>query len=65
MSAHSHDESEAKMTTLSETDHFMIYTLEDTEGELTYNLELGNVTLHFFREEWDEFVRLVRAATKK
>ncbi len=64
MSAHPHND-EAKLTPLAETDNFMIYTLENPDGEVTYNLELGTVTLHFFKEEWDEFVKLVRTATKK
>ena len=31
------------------------------DGETTYHLELNNVTLHFFREEWDEFLELARS----
>jgi hypothetical protein len=53
-----------KTVTLAETDNYMIWTAEDSDGEMTYNLELGNVTLHFFKEEWEEFVRLVRSAGK-
>ena len=26
------------------------------------HIELGAVTLHFFREEWDEFLQLTKAA---
>jgi len=29
-------------------------------GETTYNVELNSVTLHFFKEEWDEFIQLVK-----
>jgi hypothetical protein len=26
---------------------------------MTYHLELGTVTVHFFREEWEEFLALM------
>ena len=29
------------------------------EGEITYHLEFGSVTVHFFEEEWEEFLELV------
>lgn len=61
---HNHSSDEVKTTTIAETDNFMIWTAEDGEGEATYNLELGNVTLHFFKEEWDEFLKLVRSIKK-
>jgi hypothetical protein len=44
---------------LSETENFSIWQAEEPDGETTYNLELGNVTVHFFREEWVEFLKLV------
>ena len=53
------DEKDANV--LSETDNFVIYTAEEFEGELTYHIELDKVTLHFFKEEFEEFVRLVKA----
>ncbi len=46
---------------LSETDNYVIYTAEEFEGETTYHVELDKVTLHFFKEEFEEFVRLVKA----
>lgn len=45
--------------TLAETDNFMAWQAEEPDGEVTYHLELNNVTLHFFKEEWDEFLQLV------
>jgi hypothetical protein len=44
---------------LSETENFSIWRAEEPDGETTYNLELGTVTVHFFREEWSEFLKLV------
>ncbi len=55
---------EIKTTTLAETDNYIAWRADEPDGESTYHLELGNVTLHFFREEWDELKRLVREASK-
>ena len=54
-------EPEIKTTIIAETQNYVIYTAVEPDGELTYNVELGTVTLHFFKEEWEEFLRLVRA----
>ena len=47
--------------TISETENYIAWRAEEPDGEVTYHLELNNVTLHFFREEWDEFLELVAA----
>ena len=44
---------------LSETETFSLWRAGDPDGETTYHLELGTVTVHFFREEWEEFLRLI------
>ena len=54
-------EPEIKTTITAETQNYVIYTAVEPDGEITYNVELGTVTLHFFKEEWEEFLRLVRA----
>ena len=54
------DPNDLETTTLAETSNFMAYQAEEPDGETTYHLELNNVTLHFFQEEWDEFIELVR-----
>lgn len=53
---------EPTVETLSETDNFEIWVAEEPDGETTFHVELGLVTLHFFREEWDEVVELIEAA---
>jgi hypothetical protein len=50
--------------TIAETNNFIAWSAEEPDGEITYHLELNNVTLHFFREEWNEFLQLVRGLTK-
>lgn len=44
---------------LAETEAFSIWRVEEPDGEHTYHLETGSVTVHFFAEEWDEFLALV------
>jgi hypothetical protein len=50
--------------TLAETNNYIAWRAEEPDGETTYHLELNNVTLHFFQEEWNEFLQLARALTK-
>ena len=45
---------------LSESENFSLWRAEEPDGETTYHLELGAVTVHFFREEWEEFLSLMR-----
>lgn len=54
-------EPEIRTTIVAETQNYVIYTAAEPDGEITYNIELGTVTVHFFKEEWDEFLRLIRA----
>ena len=49
-----------KTKTLSETENYMAWEVAEPDGEVTYHLELNNLTLHFFKEEWDEFMRLMK-----
>lgn len=59
MSDNNHDISS---TTLAETENYIIWKTVEPEGEETYHIEINNVTLHFFLEEWQEFLKLVGAA---
>jgi hypothetical protein len=52
-------ESDVNTTTLAETATYMAWKAEEPDGETTYHIELGQVTLHFFEEEWAEFLDLV------
>jgi hypothetical protein len=56
----SEDDAEPKTDTLAETDNYIAWKAVEPDGETTYHLELNNVTLHFFKEEWDEFLELIR-----
>ena len=52
---------EPKTKTLSETENYIIWCAEEPDGETTYYLQLNNVTINFFQEEWDEFKTLIKA----
>jgi len=52
---------EVSTETLAETPRFLIWEAEEPDGEHTFHIELGTVTLHFFKEEWDEFLELIKA----
>ena len=53
------DSLDPKTTTIAETDNYLAWKAEEADGETTYHLELNNVTLHFYKEEWQEFIDLV------
>ncbi|MCS6871190.1 MAG: hypothetical protein RML95_01065 [Anaerolineae bacterium] len=47
---------------LAETENYTVWLSQEPDGEIQYHIELGtgNVTIHFFQEEWDEFIALMR-----
>jgi hypothetical protein len=47
--------------TLAETSNYIAWRASEPDEELTFHIEIGGVTLHFFEEEWAEFLDLVRA----
>jgi len=59
------DSPEIKTETIAETENFLIYSAEEPDGETTWNMELGTVTLHFFQEEWREFLELLAQVKSK
>ncbi len=54
------DEQEVITTVLAESQNFLVWKADEPDGEQTFHLELGVVTLHFFGEEWDEFLDLMQ-----
>jgi hypothetical protein len=55
---------EPKTQTIAETESYMAWQADEPDGEITYHLELNNVTMHFFKEEWEEFLQLASKLTK-
>jgi hypothetical protein len=56
----SNNHGEPQTETLAETENYIVWRAEEPDGEVTYHVELNNVTVHFFQEEWDEFRELAR-----
>lgn len=52
---------EPKTITIAETVNMIAWTAEEPDGETTYHLELNNLTVHFFEEEWREFLDLAQS----
>jgi hypothetical protein len=55
------DDLEPKTTVIAETENYVAWSAEEPDGETTYHLELNNVTVHFFKEEWEELLALAKA----
>ena len=53
-------DNEPRTDTLAETENYLVWKADEPDGETTYHIELNNVTVHFFQEEWEEFLQLVR-----
>ncbi len=55
------NKNEPTTDTIAETENIIAWKAEEPDGEVTYHIELNNVTLHFFEEEWTEFLELVKS----
>ena len=51
---------EPKSNIIAETESYIAWMAEEPDGESTYHIEVNNVTLHFFEEEWNEYLELMR-----
>jgi hypothetical protein len=58
------DALEPETELIVETDNYSAWKAQEPDGETTYHVELGLVTLHFFQEEWDEFLKLATLLAK-
>ena len=56
---------EINTETIAETKNYAVWVAEEPDGENTYHLELNNITLHFFQEEWDEFIALAEVLVEQ
>lgn len=43
---------------IAETENYLAWRADEPDGESTFHLELNNLTVHFFAEEWKEFLEL-------
>jgi hypothetical protein len=47
------------------TDNYAVWVTQGPDDETVYHLDLDTVTVHLYREEWDEVVELLRQAGEK
>ena len=59
------DKKDSPSHAIAETDNYLVWEVREPDGETTYHVELGSITLHFFREEWAEFLKLMRDAASR
>ena len=57
----SKEDPEVNTETIAETENFLAWRAEEPDGEITYHIDIENVTVHFFKEEWEEFLDLIRS----
>jgi hypothetical protein len=55
---------EPKTDIIAETDNYIAWRADEPDGETTYHIDMNSVTLHFFREEWEEFLSLAKMLAK-
>jgi hypothetical protein len=54
-----------QVTTLAETEMYEVFVVEGDDGDRTYHLEIGNVTINFLEEDWEEFIDLMDQVLKR
>lgn len=54
------DSPDLKTEIIAETENYLAWRADEPDGESTYHLELNNLTVHFFKEEWDELRDLMQ-----
>jgi len=55
------EENEIMTNTIAETSNYIIWSAQEADGEETFHIELGLVTIHFFKEEWEEFLGIFKS----
>jgi len=55
------DQTGVETETLAETDNYLLWRSQEPDGEVSYHVDLDTVTVHFYEEEWREFVELIRS----
>lgn len=52
------EEQDFETEVIAETESYLAWRADEPDGESTFHLELNNLTVHFFAEEWEEFLQL-------
>jgi hypothetical protein len=59
------EQKDLKTQDISQTENFLAWRVEEPDGETTFHLDINNVTVHFFKEEWEEFLELMKPLVLK
>jgi hypothetical protein len=59
------DQKDLKTQDIGQTENFLAWRVEEPDGETTFHLDINNVTVHFFKEEWEEFLELMKPLVLK
>lgn len=59
------DQKDLKTQDIAQTENFLAWRVEEPDGETTFHLDINNVTVHFFKEEWEEFLELMKPLVLK
>ncbi|MFQ3566736.1 MAG: hypothetical protein SNJ59_07025 [Aggregatilineales bacterium] len=55
---------DVEVDTLAETENYIAWVSREPDGENVFHFEFGQVTIHFFREEFEEMLGLVEEVIK-
>ncbi len=58
------NENELSTQVIAETENYLAWEANEPDEE-TYHIDINNVTVHFFKEEWDEFLQLIKIILEK
>ena len=59
------DDQDFDTEVIAETESYLAWQADEPDGESTYHIELNNLTVHFFAEEWEEFLQLAEILLEK
>jgi hypothetical protein len=58
-------EKEPKVEMLGESENYAIWRSFETDPDgVVYHIEFGNITLHLFEDEWEEFTGVFMSAIR-
>ena len=58
------NENELTTQVIAETENYLAWKANEPDEE-TFHIDINNVTVHFFKEEWDEFLQLMKMILEK
>ena len=59
------EQKDPKTQDIAQTENFLAWRVEEPDGETTFHLDINNVTVHFFKEEWEEFLELMKPLVRE